>query len=239
MYGDNPIRKQDLDPKGDLWIQEIFKTIQGEGPNTGKPSIFIRLAGCNLQCAFCDTEFESAFNDEASHISTNSISLVVSEMLDANPGLTNVVITGGEPFRQNFIPLAKELLRLGFTVEVETAGTLWIDEFSDINPHVHVTVSPKTGKLNENFGWAADAWKYIVSDENHNNNALPIYRMHPSTNAQVDPIATPMNDLPVYLQPMDCNDRIKQQWNIEATLDLAWQTGHKVSIQTHKYIGVE
>lgn len=58
MFGNNPIRKQVLRDDGALYISGIFATIQGEGPLTGTPAIFIRLSGCNLQCGFCDTDFE-------------------------------------------------------------------------------------------------------------------------------------------------------------------------------------
>ncbi|CAN0594227.1 unnamed protein product, partial [Ectocarpus sp. 12 AP-2014] len=59
MFGDNPIRPPE---KGDglhLMVKQIFKTLQGEGPHVGTPSIFVRLGGCNLACDFCDTEFEN------------------------------------------------------------------------------------------------------------------------------------------------------------------------------------
>ena len=59
MFGKNPIRKAIFDNADFYEVQEIFLTIQGEGPYAGTPAIFIRLGGCNLACNFCDTEFES------------------------------------------------------------------------------------------------------------------------------------------------------------------------------------
>ena len=59
MFGNNPIRKPESGDGSHLQVQEIFPTVQGEGPNTGVPSVFVRLGGCNLACDFCDTEFES------------------------------------------------------------------------------------------------------------------------------------------------------------------------------------
>ena len=60
MFGGNVARKQVLDDGQQLWVQEVFYTLQGEGPWTGHPSIFVRLAGCNLKCFWCDTDFESS-----------------------------------------------------------------------------------------------------------------------------------------------------------------------------------
>ena len=59
MYGRNPKRKPLGGDGSSLEVQELFPTIQGEGPLAGHPAVFIRLGGCNLACAFCDTEFES------------------------------------------------------------------------------------------------------------------------------------------------------------------------------------
>ena len=62
MFGKNPIRKAEKGDGSVLQIQEIFPTVQGEGPHTGVPSVFVRLGGCNLACSFCDTEFENFEN---------------------------------------------------------------------------------------------------------------------------------------------------------------------------------
>jgi 7-carboxy-7-deazaguanine synthase len=58
VYGKNPVRKQELTEDGSLDVVDIFPTIQGEGPNAGRPAVFVRLWGCNLTCSFCDTDFE-------------------------------------------------------------------------------------------------------------------------------------------------------------------------------------
>ena len=62
MFGNNPILPPKKTDGQNLDVQEIFATFQGEGIFTGFPSIFIRLGGCNLACAFCDTEFDSYKN---------------------------------------------------------------------------------------------------------------------------------------------------------------------------------
>ncbi len=234
MFGKNPVRKQDLNNRGILWVQEIFPTLQGEGSYAGTPSIFIRLAGCNLQCEFCDTQFETAFEDVRNKRLPVDIVETVNRLSTENPGCTNVVITGGEPFRQNFVPLASKLLELGFTIEIETAGTLWIDEFSHIVDNCHVTVSPKTPKLNKNIEKAAKAYKYIVGAENCPKGDCVV----PLT-AKGKQLPLPRFAQQIFIQPMDVEDPIKHADNIEAAVELCKQTGWRLSVQTHKYIGVE
>ena len=148
MFGNNPIRKQDKGDGQQLWIQEIFYSIQGEGPFAGRPALFVRFAGCNLQCSFCDTEFESS----AWYPTFSELRGAIHTKLDAkstymeNDELVTslVVLTGGEPFRQNIVPLVKQLLQDGFTVQVETAGTLSWSNFPFEDDECHVVVSPKT-----------------------------------------------------------------------------------------------
>ena len=233
MYGQNHVRKQDLDPDGMLWVQEIFATLQGEGSHAGTPSIFIRLAGCNLTCDFCDTQFESAFEVSTNYMSVEHISSIVNRMSVDFPGCTNVVITGGEPFRQNFVPLASHLLSLGFTIEIETAGTLYIDSFNHIAKDCHVTVSPKTPKINTAIETVASAYKFIVGESNF-----------PDGNCLV-PLSMKGKKLPmpkygqaIFIQPMDVADPALRERNIHAAVNLVKQTGWRLSVQTTKYLGI-
>ena len=62
MFGKNKILKPEIHDGNNLDVQEIFPTLQGEGPYAGWPAVFIRLGGCNLACDFCDTEFETYQN---------------------------------------------------------------------------------------------------------------------------------------------------------------------------------
>ena len=234
MHGKNPVRKQDLDPDGKLWVQEIFSTLQGEGSHAGTPSIFIRLAGCNLTCEFCDTEFESAFECSTHHQSVAHISSIVNRMATDDPGCTNIVITGGEPFRQNFVPLASHLMSLGFTIEIETAGTLWIDTFQYIAKNCHVTVSPKTPKINPMIETVASAYKFIVGESNcpSGNCLVPL-----TMNGKELPM--PEFRQPIFIQPMDSDSQVVRRRNIEAAVNLVKQTGWRLSVQTHKMLGIE
>ena len=121
-FGNNPILAPKITDGKALDVQEIFATFQGEGIFTGFPAVFIRLGGCNLACKFCDTEFDSYQN-----LSLEEIILETKKLSENNKKRTHnlIVITGGEPLRQNIIPLCEELIQDGFVVQIETNGTLY------------------------------------------------------------------------------------------------------------------
>ena len=104
-----------------IYYHEIFKSIQGESTDVGKPCVFVRLFGCNIKCSYCD---QSQCSKDRKKI---SISNLVNKV--AKYGIPNVCITGGEPLTQwNAVyPLVLELCSLGFNVSIETNGTLPID----------------------------------------------------------------------------------------------------------------
>ncbi|MFT6077620.1 MAG: organic radical activating enzyme, partial [Rickettsiales bacterium] len=135
MFGSNPILPPKKSDGKNLDIQEIFATFQGEGIFTGYPAIFIRLGGCNLACKFCDTEFDSFAERPLKEILQKTKELAGEGRKTHNL----VVITGGEPFRQNIDPLCKNLLENGFQVQIETNGTL----FLDLPDEVDIVCSPK------------------------------------------------------------------------------------------------
>ena len=121
MLGTNPVRPQDLNDGKSLWVQEIFYTLQGEGPFCGRPSVFVRLGGCNLRCSWCDTDFESSEWVPA-------LEEILAQIEKIRPSHCKlIVITGGEPFRQNLAPLVNALLGRDLEVQIETNGTLWVD----------------------------------------------------------------------------------------------------------------
>lgn len=104
-------------------VNEIFYSIDGEGIRTGAPAVFIRLTGCNLRCSYCDTRY--AFH-EGKEMSDDEIINKVQEY-----GCKNVTVTGGEPLMQGK-ELIKKLCRMGYSVNVETNGSL---DISDIQHH--------------------------------------------------------------------------------------------------------
>ena len=98
-----------------LRISEIFFSIQGESTRAGRPCVFVRLAGCHLRCAYCDTEY--AFGNGTAVSIDDIIEQVVAHPTDL------VQITGGEPLLQQRVhDLVRRLCDLGKTVLIETSG---------------------------------------------------------------------------------------------------------------------
>lgn len=100
-------------------IAETFFSIQGEGPTAGLPAVFVRLQGCSVGCSWCDTKYSWA-SDGGRLVHLDAL---VAEAA-AHP-CRRAVITGGEPLESAlFLPLCRALDKRGFTLEVETSGTL-------------------------------------------------------------------------------------------------------------------
>ena len=101
-------------------INEIYLSVQGESTHTGLPCIFIRLTGCNLRCAWCDTAY--AFH-EGKNMSIDEILQKVE-----NFGIHLVEITGGEPLMQdNVYTLMRRLIENGYKVMLETGGSISLE----------------------------------------------------------------------------------------------------------------
>jgi organic radical activating enzyme len=109
-------------------VNETFLSLQGEGHFTGTPAFFLRFAGCNLKCPFCDTNHQS--------FKEMSEEEIVEEASRHKP--RHIVITGGEPALQLTRSLVDKLHEAGFFIQVETNGTLPLPEGID-----WVTCSPK------------------------------------------------------------------------------------------------
>jgi 7-carboxy-7-deazaguanine synthase len=225
MRGANPIRKPVQGNGLQLEVKHIFPTLQGEGPFSGHPAVFVRLGGCNLACTFCDTNFE-----EFSAMAMADIITRVNELAKNDSGQRVrrlVVITGGEPLRQNIVPLCEALLAQGFKVQIETNGTL----FRPLPQGVDIVCSPKnTGSgyfpLREDLLGRLSALKFIVSknDEKYNH---------------VGNVGQKAYSIPVYVQPMDEYDAGRNSENVAYAAELAQRHGYRLSLQTHKILGIE
>lgn len=148
-----------------LAVSEIFgPTIQGEGKTAGKPVVFLRLAGCNLACIWCDTpytwnwigtKFQHAlkFNPKE-QVKTLQMSDVLHQILEIGSQVKALVISGGEPLlqQQQLIPLLEALKAQGWWIEVETNGTI-VPKSSFLALVDQVNCSPKlsnSGSDNDN-----------------------------------------------------------------------------------------
>lgn len=157
-------------------VNEIFRSIQGEGPYAGQQAVFLRLTGCNLRCKRCDTAY--AF-DEGTEMDALE---VLAELKRFKAHITRyVVVTGGEPLLQ-----AKELGRVVMAVPpnvqfgIETNGTLFEIVHGTLQHRVHYIISPKgIGSFGDAKGrelydeqWSAAAmfsgrvtFKFVVSSK--------------------------------------------------------------------------
>jgi organic radical activating enzyme len=210
-----------------LDVHSVFATIQGEGPFVGTPAIFVRLAGCNLCCPACDTDYTSTRERK----SINPLLAEVEALAGATIKL--VVITGGEPFRQNISFFVSELLSSGFTVQIETNGTLPLHLPSHQN--VHVVVSPKTGKVDDSIWQRAQTAKYVLSADSIDPlDGLPRLVLGHTAHPRV---ARPPAKWPgqVYVQPADEENYTA---NLTAAIASVGRFGYRLSLQLHKIIGL-
>lgn len=224
-----PIEKAVRGDGLELDVVEVFPTIQGEGPFAGQRAVFVRLAGCNLQCPACDTDYTSGRERMSLETLMKLVSCYEHRLL---------VITGGEPFRQNLVPFVRELLRRDFRVQIETNGTL-----SPGNKfpwgEVTIVVSPKTGKVHEDIARNATAYKYVLDARSQDpDDGLPVLALgHPARPRVARPVAK-HRPVGVYLQPADTKDAEQNQRNLNACVDAVQQHGHILCLQLHKLIGV-
>lgn len=106
-------------------VAEHFVSINGEGQAVGELALFIRFSGCNLECSYCDTKWA---NLPDVHVELLSADDICKLALSCN--IHNITLTGGEPLLQkNISVLINELGKLGFRVEIETNGSISLNEF--------------------------------------------------------------------------------------------------------------
>lgn len=217
----------------------MFETIQGEGVHTGVPAIFVRLQGCPVGCPWCDTKHTWTLDDalvttatavlnkqgeSEAFFSTDEqglLTLFAEERWVAK----HVVITGGEPCMYDLTALTTLLDERGYSSQIETSGTFEVR----CHEKTWVTVSPKvdmkggyevlTSALNR-----ADEIKHPIAMQKHIDE-LDVLLARRSESAK---------EAQVCLQP------ISQQARATAlAVETCIQRNWRLSLQTHKYIGIE
>jgi len=118
-------------------VNEIFVSLQGEGRYVGEPCVFVRFAGCNLHCPWCDSKYawEDGYSMSPESVFTTAVQMGLRH------GCRWVVLTGGEPLAQTHQELIEVIAAVreeGLDVQIETNGLLW-EPWSE----VHWNVSPK------------------------------------------------------------------------------------------------
>lgn len=154
---------------GRIPLVEIFYSLQGEGLRAGQATVFIRTAGCNCDCWFCDTDFRVR---EASMVEE-----VVAEVGRVGAGCGWICLTGGEPTIHGLQRLCSELHARGYRIQMETNGSrAWPAWEID-----HITVSPKTrqgARLDPWYILHATEFKYVIDDPKDLELALDGARNH-------------------------------------------------------------
>jgi len=232
ILNQQPPEKGSYHPRGILDVVKIFPTIQGEGPYHGLKAVFIRLAGCDLQCPGCDTDYTT---DRKQMMPNQIVSYAQSYMRKSL-----VVITGGEPFRQNIGPLVRLLLNTGYHIQIESNGTMMpFKEEKARFPWESITTvcSPKTAKIDPEFESVIDYYKYVLDAEHVAEDGLPSSVLGMNQKPARPPVGY---DLPIYLQPMEVpGDEEKNAKNRDMVLQCCMKFNYRLCLQVHKLLGLE
>ena len=217
-------------------VNEVFETIQGEASFTGCPSIFIRLQGCPVGCAWCDTKQTWHTSDtylvtldetvekkaDSDHFANCSAEDLLRLIRDKEYLARHIVITGGEPCMYDLNPLCDLLHENGYTTQIETSGT-----FEILAPEkTWVTVSPK---INMRGGYDVLTSAMLRANEIKH----PVAMMRHVE--ELENLFKRVGHQPelVYLQPISQKAKATRL-AIEVCKEKNW----RLSVQVHKYIGI-
>lgn len=185
----------------------------------------------------CDTEFDSG--EEYTVLAARGL------VRKALPPPTLVVITGGEPLLQPDLPhFCSWLLWEGYDVQIETSGAVWQKGFGIVKEiygdRFTVVCSPKTGKVAHGIEKYVTAWKYVVRvGEVDPEDGLP--NVSPETGQPLRlarPSTAAGRAAPIYIQPWDDQDEERTKANMALAAELVMAYGYRLSLQTHKIVGV-
>ena len=161
-------------------VVEKFISIDGEGPTAGALSVFVRFAGCNLRCAWCDTSYAWDTTADVTEMSASEIADYIK-----STGIGHVTITGGEPLLQpGLIGLLSRLA--DYQVHIETNGAIPVEQFR-IGDNIHFVIDyklPDSG-MEERMHLPnlasvrkADAYKFVIASNRDLDKAVKIVRQY-------------------------------------------------------------
>jgi len=204
-------------------IAEIFYSIQGEGHWTGRPAIFVRFAGCNLSCEWCDTDHTKKYSTSLGH-------LMRDILIVRNPHrCLSVILTGGEPTLQPLQPLVDELQKNRFWIAIETNGTYWKRIPKEID---WVTISPK--EVVRDGVFICDELKVVYAGKEDLDSYHTVGRQAWLNNDEYGKQAIH------FLQPCFAPDVLHRKRNLDITIQKVKEnpTWH-LSVQMHRLVGIQ
>ena len=205
-------------------ITEIFLSLQGEGRQSGQPTVFVRTTGCHLRCTWCDSAYAFHGGKEL------SLDEVMAEVERIGQGTRQVCFTGGEPLLQKeALPFVQRLLDEGYDVVVETSGSLELADYHKLEPRDRLCLSvdvkcpssemQEHNKLDELAHLTPhDQLKFVIGGEDDYAYAREVIEAHEV-------------DCPVYVQPVWGRN---ETWLAERVL--ADGLPVRYSLQVHKVL---
>lgn len=236
MFGQNKVSGSFNESGTHLLVNECFYTIQGEGPDAGRPAIFVRLSKCNLRCYFCDTEFETGQEIDLQRL-VDDVLIIAREKR-----CSLVVITGGEPLLQNIVPFVRRMNEFDISCSVETAGTVMLPDLHTVFDPMRsvsgnlIVCSPKTPKIHPRMERLVGAWKYVIK-AGETDRGLPMMSTQaPGKEARAFVPVHPV--VPIWVQPMDEQNAAANERNLQWASDVAMNYGYRLGVQVHKLAGL-
>lgn len=178
-----------------IYISEIFgPTIQGEGQLIGKPTVFVRVGGCDYRCCWCDSTYavKPQYRSDWQKMDEQAILQAVKQLTNDVPIL--ITLSGGNPAMYDLAPLVRLGHQQGFCFAMETQGSIVKPYFSDLD---YLTVSPKPPSARVRFepmklqqvlaAHPAPSLKIVVADDKDYRFARRIYKKYPSIPMTLQP----------------------------------------------------
>lgn len=219
-----------------MYLIELYKSVQGESSFAGVPCIFVRLAGCNLRCAWCDSEY--TFTGGKPFTADEIVAQI--EALQPCP---LIEFTGGEPMLQarELLPLMQRLLDANYTVMVETSGE---SPLADVPKAVHKIVDvkcPGAGAAANSFNMANldaltphDEVKFVISDRRDYEFARDFIHTHALATKCGNILLSPA------FSKAPSDERTAENMALDPRLLVEWMLADglpaRLSLQIHKFI---